>query len=215
MDDPVSTGLDALDRQFGDDDEDESGGIPAGSLLVLEVPPGSQYEPLVWSLMRELSTVYLATLRSEAAISADVDALDLGPEVRIHDVGLENPIRAVSGVVELVDWQANIVVDTVNALEDVDDHERYVNFLNELEKHLESTGSIGVLVASKVDPLPRCREFTLTVADLVWELRSEVQRVTVEHDLMVRKFRGGDLPEQTIKLRLDAEVGVDTSRDIA
>jgi KaiC/GvpD/RAD55 family RecA-like ATPase len=215
VDERVSTGLAALDRQFGGDEEDGEGGIPAGTLLVLEVPPGSQYEPLVWTLMRELATVYLVTLRSEAAIADDVEVVDPDPEVRIHDVGFETPIRNASGVIELVDWQANIVVDTVTPLERTEDHERYVNFLNELKKHLTATGSIGVLVATKVDSIPAGREYTLTVADFVWELQTRVQRVRVEHDLLVRKFRGGDLPEETVKLRLDEEVGVDTSRDIA
>lgn len=221
----MSTGLDALDREFGagddpedgdgEDDGDETGGIPAGSLIALEVPLGSQYEPLVWSVMRELSTVYLVTLRDETAIRNDVAVVDPGPEVRVHGVGVEAPIRNASGVIELVDWQANIVVDTLTPMERAEDHERYVNFLNELKKHLEATGSIGFLVAPKVDAVPRGREYTLTVADSVWELNTKVQRVRVEHELVIRRFRSGDLPEQTIKLRLNREVGVDTSRDIA
>lgn len=215
MDERVSTGLDALDRQFGSDDEDEGGGIPAGTLIVLEVPPGSQYEPLVWTLMRELATVYLVTLRSETAVADDVELVDPDPECRIHDVGFETPIRNASGVIELVDWQANIVLDTVTPLERGEDDKRYLSFLNELEKHLDATGSIGVLVAPKVASTPDGREYTLSVADFVWELQTRVQRVRVEHDLLVRKFRGGDLPEETVKLRLDEEVSVDTSRDIA
>jgi KaiC/GvpD/RAD55 family RecA-like ATPase len=212
VDERLSTGLDALDRQLGGAN---APGIPAGSLVLLEVPPGSQYEPILWAAMGERSTVYMVTIRTDASVRDDLAAVDPGPDHQVQDVGFETPVATAGSTVERVDYRANVVLDVLDPLERTDDRHRYVKFVTGLKRHLSATGGVGILVGTKPDSLPSGRQYTQSVADLVWELRSGVERTAVEHELFVRKFRGGDLPEETISLRLDREVSVDTSRDIA
>ena len=61
MDKRLSTGIEALDRQI-------SGGIRAGSLVVLETPPESQGEIILREIARQRPTQYLSTTRTEEAV---------------------------------------------------------------------------------------------------------------------------------------------------
>lgn len=213
MDDRLTTGLEALDRQLA---SDSGKGVPEGSLIVMEVPPGFQYEPLVWSFMDYHPTVYAVTLRTEVAIRDDLEMVAPLEEYEVRDVGFDTPVRDTAKVIELIDRTANVVVDTVNPLETVgDDDERYLKFLNDFKNHLMNTASLGMLIATTDGDPGRGREHSLTVADMVWELECHVRGGAVENHLRIKKFRGGRVPEETIKLQLGRQVEVDTSRDIA
>jgi len=211
--DRLSTGVEELDRQFR---ESAGGaeGLPPGSLVAVEAPAGSQVEPLVWSFMTERPSVYVPTVRSGDAVRDELDDVVAGAEYTVRDVGFDTPVRDCSDAIELVDREANVVVDPVTPLED-EGGDRYVKFLNGLQRHLTNVGGLGVVVAPKVESGSRSRQHTLGVADLVWELHTEASAGSVETYLIVRKFRGGEVPDEPVSLDLGRRVRVDTSRDIA
>jgi KaiC/GvpD/RAD55 family RecA-like ATPase len=206
----LSTGLDALDRQCGGEN-----GIPAGSLVAIEAPPGVQVESMIWTMMTARPTVYVSTLRDEAALRDDLDATITEQDFTVHRAAIDTPIENAWNLLELVDQQVNVVVDPATPLERVDDEDRYVKFLNWLKNHLVNTGSIGILHCSQSELMPPGREMTLSIADLVWEIDTVLEGGTIENKLFFKKFRGHSIPEETIKLRLGERVSIDTSRDIA
>lgn len=209
---PLSTGLRELDRQIrGPDGED---GIPSGSIVAVESPPGAQVEPLVWSFMTERPSVYVSTLRSGDAVRDELGEVVPDADYTVRDVGFDTPVRDCSDIVELVDTEANVVVDPVTPLEDRGG-DRYVKFLNDLQRHLTNVGGVALLLAPSVGEGQRVRQQTLGIADMVWRLHTEADHNSVESYLVVRKFRGGELPDDPVSVDLGRRVSVDTSRDIA
>ncbi|WP_323192767.1 transcriptional regulator [Halostella sp. PRR32] len=203
----LSTGVTAIDRNIG-------GGVFAGSIVVLLADPDSQSEPLLHEFMEERPTAYITTLRTEAAVRDDLDRSLRNNDYTVQYAGIDTPIDNANRVVQQVDGQANVIVDTLNPLEATGERNRYVNFLNQFKTHLVNTGGVGVLHCTGLDA-PALRETTLTIADAVWRLEMTVKGNSVENFLRVSKLRGGDPADETIKLDLGEEVAVDTSRDIA
>lgn len=203
----LTTGVTAIDRNHG-------GGVPAGSIVALVAAPDSQSEPLLHEFMEERPTAYITTLRTEATVRDDLDRSLRTHDYTVQYAGIDTPIDNTGRVVQQVDGQANVVVDTLNPLEETGERNRYVNFLNQFKTHLVNTGSVGLLHCTDLDR-PPLRETTLTIADVVWKLDVSVKGNSVESFLQVTKFRGGDPADETIKLDLGEEVAVDTSRDIA
>ncbi len=213
MTERLSTGATELDRQL----ETTAGGdrgVPAGSMLVVESAAGAQVEPLVWSFMTERPTVYVPTLRASDAVRDELDDVVGDAEYSVRDVGFDTPVRDCSQVVELVDRRANVVLDPVTPLEDVGG-DRYVKFLNGLKRHLTNVDGLALVLAPEVETGNRARQQTLSLADMVWELHTRADASSVETYLVVRKFRGGEVPDEPVSLDLGRRVRVDTSRDIA
>ncbi|MFW5965673.1 MAG: DUF7125 family protein, partial [Halodesulfurarchaeum sp.] len=77
------------------------------------------------------------------------------------------------------------------------------------------TGGIAFLHALEGSDTPRLRSTTQHMADVVLDLDVRLKGGEVDHRLTVRKYRGGRVPSETIKLDLSERVRVDTSRDIA
>lgn len=207
MYDRLTTGITVLDRELG-------GGIPAGSIVALLADPASQSELFLYELTAVRGTLYLTTVRSDQAVEdaiARTRTRTGSPTVR--DVGGEAPLDVANKLVRDLPEGANLIVDIVDVLES-NDPVRYRAFLNGLQTHMVNTGGLAVLHGMKGDE-PANRRYTEHMADVVFDLRTTVDGAEIENRLAVPKFRGGQAPEETIKLRLSDQVAVDTSRDIA
>ena len=208
MADRLSTGVNILDRQL-------DGGIPPGSIVLLTADPASQSELFLYELTAVRATLYLTTIRSDQAI---LDAVDRTPgrvgDPTVRDVGGNAPLDTANRFVRDLPEGANLIIDVVDVLEETEPA-RYRQFLNELQTHMVNTGGLAVLHGMKNSEDPRNRGFTKHMTDVVFDLRTEVKGSDIENRLAVPKFRGGQPPEETIKLRLSDRVTVDTSRDIA
>lgn len=203
----LSTGVDVLDRELG-------GGLPAGSVVAFCAPPASQSELFLYELTTARSTLYLTADRTENAVQQALErtAAPTGdPTVRYvaGDAPLENARRLFRNAGE----GAGLVIDPVDPLERVD-RARYQNFLNDLINHMQNTQGVALLhclTGREADT----RTLTEHMADVVMELHVERDGTDIETNLGVMKFRGGQAPEDTIKLDLADRVRIDTSRDIA
>ena len=208
MADLLPTGISVLDRELG-------GGIPAGSIVLLVAPPASQAELFLYELTTTRGTLYLTTVRSEAAVQ---DALDRTPgrvgKPTIRDIGGDAPLDNAHSLVRDLPQGANLILDVMDPLERREAR-RYRGFLNELQTHLMNTEGLAVLHAMNGTAVPDNRDLTKNMADVVFDLRTSVSGTEVENRLAVPKFRGGSALEETIKLTLTEEVSIDTSRDIA
>ena len=90
-----------------------------------------------------------------------------------------------------------------------------MKFLDGLQRHLSNVGGLGLLVAPTAEDGSRSHQYTLGVADLVRELRTDASAGSVETYPVVREFRGGEVPDEPVSLDLGRRVRVDTSRDVA
>ncbi|WP_254544367.1 RAD55 family ATPase [Halomarina pelagica] len=204
----LQTGVDVLDRKLG-------GGIPAGSLVALCAPPASQAELFLHELTATRGTLYVTLARTEAAVADSFrnSPTRAGtPTVRhvTGDAPLDNAAKLVSALPET----SNLIVDPADVLER-HDQDRYRNFLNGLQNHIQNTGGVAVLYCLDGVAVPTGRDTTRHVADIVFDLETRVGNDAVENRLTVPKFRGGRALPDVVKLELAEGVTIDTSRDIA
>jgi KaiC/GvpD/RAD55 family RecA-like ATPase len=205
----VSTGIDAIDRQLG-------GGVRTGSVVAMSAPLGSQSETIIKTFMRERPTVYVSTVRNETVVRDELDrAGQRSGQVTIEYAGVTDPIEEARSVLAQVDGAINLVIDPVSPLERTDDPSHYVEFLNELKVHLTQTGSVAMLHCPTDGDRPANREYTFSIADLVWELEVEKEGAYLENKLVIPKNRENDQVDDIITVQLGRDVTVDLSRDIA
>lgn len=204
----LPTGIEALDREL-------EGGLLPGSLVAYLAPPASQSELLLMEMTSQRNSLYLTTARSEGAVRGAFKRT-LAPTGNpvIKFVPGDAPIDNARQLVRNVDGQANVIIDPMDTLERADPS-RYQTFLNELQNHMENTGSIALLHCMAGDVEPELRPLTTHMADVVFHLKVVYDGAEVVNRLAVPKFRGGNAIEDTIKLELADRVRVDTSRDIA
>jgi KaiC/GvpD/RAD55 family RecA-like ATPase len=208
MADRLPTGISVLDRQLG-------GGIPAGSIVTLTADPASQSELFLQELTAARGTLYLTTIRSDQAVRDAYDrATTRTGNPTIRDVGGDAPLDRANRFIRELPQNATLIIDVVDPLEQ-SRTSRYREFLNELQTHMVNTESIAILHALKGEAVPENRDMSEHMADLVFDLRTEITSSEIQNRLAVPKFRGGRALEEPIKLQLSESVTIDTSRDIA
>lgn len=204
----LPTGITVLDREL-------DGGIPSGSIVLLEAAPASQSELFLHELTAARGTLYLSTVRSAQAVR---DALERSRtavgDPTIRDVGGDAVLDDANRLVNTLPEGANLIVDVVDPLERAT-RSRYHRFLNELQTAMVNTGGVAFLHGLKGSTLPDGRDATRHVVDVVFDLQTDVDGTEIENHLAVPKFRGGAALTETVKLELQEEVRIDTSRDIA
>jgi KaiC/GvpD/RAD55 family RecA-like ATPase len=205
----LETGIDILDRKL-------DGGIPPGSIVAISASPMSQSELLLYQLTAARGSLYLATERSDQAVRDAIEATSApvgSPTVR--DISGSEPLDQANRLIRALPEGANLILDTANVLERREPP-RYRTFLSDLQTHMVNTGSIAFLhcMDGETDA-PQNRDTTLHMADVVFDLETDITGTEIENRLAIPKFRGGSALIETIKLELVDEVGVDTSRDIA
>jgi KaiC/GvpD/RAD55 family RecA-like ATPase len=204
----LPTGISVLDRQL-------EGGIPAGSIVALTANPASQSELFLQELTAARGTLYLTTIRSDQAVQDGYDqAKTRTGNPTIRDVGGDAPLDRANRFIRELPEKATLIIDVVDPLER-SRRSRYREFLNELQTHMVNTGSIAVLHALQGEAVPENRDMSVHMADLVFDLQTEVTSSEIQNRLAVPKFRGGRALEEPIKLQLTESVTIDTSRDIA
>lgn len=203
----LPTGIDVLDRTL-------SGGIPAGSVVVLSAAPASQSELLLYELTAPRETLYLTTERSVAAVRDAFERTHAPTGTPEIESVCETPLDGTSLLIERLSRESTLVIDPVDPLERRDPV-RYRRFMNDLRTVLIDTESVAVLHCLSGANPPDGRDRTEYMADVVFSLDTRVSGESIENRLAVPKFRGGRALAETIKLELGEQVRVDTSRDIA
>jgi len=208
MADRFRTGIDVLDRRL-------DGGIPEGSLVALTADPASQAELFLYELTATRGTLYLSMDRTSEAVA---DAIEGAPtrtgDPTVRDVGGDAPLDNATKLFSALPESSNLIVDPTDVLER-QEAPRYRNFLNELQNHIYNTGSVAILHCLEGQDIPNLRDTTEHMADVVFQMETEVNGDRIENRLAVPKFRGGRALTDIIKLELAESVSIDTSRDIA
>jgi len=208
MEGRLDTGIDVLDRKL-------DGGIPPGSIIAFTASPASQSELLLYQLTAARGSLYLTTQRSDQAVRDAIESTAAptgSPTVR--DISGSEPLDQANRLIRALPEGANLIIDPVDVLEQRE-QSRYRNFLNDLQNHMVNTGSLAILHCLDGGSPPSNRDTTQHMADIVFDLTTTVRGTDVENRLSVPKFRGGQALTETIKLEMQDQVDIDTSRDIA
>jgi hypothetical protein len=208
MVDRLPTGIEVLDRKL-------DGGIPAGSSVALCAQPASQAELLVHELTATRGTLYISLGRTGEAVAESLErsAARVGEPTVRHITG-DAPIDNAAKLVSALPESSNLIIEPVDVLER-NGLDRYRNFLNQIQNHMSNTRGLALLYCLSGDHIPKGRDITRHMSDVVFELETTVSGDEIENRLAVPKFRGGRAPGEIIKLELQETVTIDTSRDIA
>lgn len=229
----VPTGNAILDRHF-------ESGLRAGSLLAIRAPPASQSEGLLYTLMQERPTLYISTLRREAAVQRDIDRVtrrdaDVETASIVDEINMDSEmVKKITGgrslsanlseqstpldetfeLVRSLDAQTNVILNSVSPLERAGKPRMYRTVLNELKDQVMQTSGVGILHCVNHDGKPALRETTLSIADTIWTLEHVAKSNEQKYHLTVSKNRGAPITREKIELFLDQRVQIDETRNI-
>jgi KaiC/GvpD/RAD55 family RecA-like ATPase len=204
----LETGIEILDRRL-------NGGIPPGSVVAMTASPFGNAELLLYELTAARGSLYLTTERTEQAVSDAIEATaaPVG-DPTIRDITGSEPLDQANRLFRALPQGANLIIDTANPLERTEPT-RYRTFLNDLRTHMVNTDSVAFVHCLEGHHVPENRDTTEHMADVIFNLDTEIDGANVSNRLAVPRFRGGRALTETIKLELAERVAVDTSRDIA
>jgi KaiC/GvpD/RAD55 family RecA-like ATPase len=201
------TGIEVLDRKLG-------GGIPMGTVTALLASPVSQSELFLYEMATRRQTVYLSTIRTAESITETLENREVDTQrVEAIRIDADDPLEHTQSVLSDIPDAVTVIIDPVDVLETAGGS-RYRRFLSELRQGASRTSTTVILHCLREEPTPDRRRDTMHVADLVFELATEVRGDSIVNRLTVPKFRDGQSVEDVIKLDLTTEVEVDTSRNI-
>ena len=208
MTETLETGIEVLDRKL-------DGGIPAGRVVTLSAAPASQSELFLYEMATVRPTIYLTTERTVADVegylertAADTDGVD------VRRIGADDPLADARTALEELQEESTLIVDPMRLLE-ATEPDRYRSFLNEVKDRVDDVGGLALLHCLEGRDVPAQRDRTEYLADIIFSLSTEVQGGTLQNDLAVPKFRGGEALPESIDLDLTADVTIDVSRKIA
>jgi archaellum biogenesis ATPase FlaH len=205
----LHTGIDVLDRKLG-------GGIPAGSMVALTAQPASQAELFLYELTATRGTLYLSLDRTAQAVTQSIEQTPANTgDPTVRHISGEAPLDNAGKLVSALPETSNLIVDPLDVLESQEPPSRFRSFMNDLQNHVDNTGSLGILHCLDGRSVPPLRDSTEHFADVVFELETLTTGDEIENRLAIPKFRGGRAPSDIIKLDLVEQVSIDTSRDIA
>lgn len=205
----LRTGMETLDREL-------NGGIPAGSITVLEAQPGSQAHLFLHELTAVRGTLWLSFARTAEAVERSLEETPSpSGDCTVKYVSGTSPMDDAEKLLSAVPDGSNIIFDPINTLEQDGTSRRYRRFLNELQTHLLDHDSIAIFFATRGTASVPLRDNSKYFADVVFELETVFNDDDIDNFLRVPKYRRGQCPTGVIKLELTSEVSIDISRDIA
>lgn len=203
----LRTGIETIDRELKD-------GIPNGTVAVLSANPASQSELFLYELTAARESVYLSTVRTADSVrdvfeSREIDS-DSNEVIRLDD---EDPLTHGRRILSDLSDGVTLIVDPMDPLERKEAGE-YRRFLAEMNDRVSGTAIVAVLHCLRHETTLAHRRETLHLADMVFDLQTEVRGDSIVNKLSIPKFRQGQSMEEVIKLDLTSEVEVDMSRNL-
>ena len=204
----LSTGIEVLDREL-------DGGLPQGCVLALSASPVSQSELFLYEMAAVRPTVYLTTERTETDV---IDGLEgtgtSADDVSVYRITSEDPLSEARSAFETLPERGTLIVDPIRLFEETG-ADAYRTFLNDLKTRTAETGSLTLLHCLEGRRVPDQRDRTEYLADVIFDLSTELRGGKMENSLSIPKFRGGQALPEAVDLDLTADVTIDVSRKIA
>ena len=208
MTETLSTGIEVLDREL-------DGGLPSGRILALSASPVSQSELFLYEMAAVRPTVYLTTERTESDVLDGLEQTGTSTEeIDVYRITSEDPLDEARAAIETLPETGTLIVDPMRLLEETDAN-AYRTFMNDLKTRTAETGSLTLLHCLEGRRVPDQRDRTEYLADIIFDLSTELRGGKMKNSLSIPKFRGGQALPQAIDLDLTADVTIDVSRKIA
>ena len=208
MTETLSTGIEVLDREL-------DGGLPEGSVLVLSASPVSQSELFLYEMAAVRPTVYLTTERVESDVLDGLEGTGTSTrDVDVHRITPEEPFTEARGAIETLPERGTLIVDPIRLFER-SDAAAYRTFMNDLKTRTAETDSLTLLHCLEGRRVPDQRDRTEYLADIIFDLSTELRGGKMQNSLSIPKFRGGKALPEAVDLDLTADVTIDVSRKIA
>lgn len=208
MTETLSTGIEVLDREL-------DGGLPAGRILALSASPVSQSELFLYEMAAVRPTMYLTTERTEEAVLDGLERTGTSTDdVDVHRITPSDPIGEATDVIETLPGTGTLIVDPMRLFEETGSND-YRTFMNDLKTRTAESGGLTLLHCLEGRRVPDQRDRTEYLADIIFDLKTEIRGGTMENSLSIPKFRGGQALPESVDLDLTADVTIDVSRKIA
>ncbi len=208
MTETLSTGIEVLDREL-------DGGLPEGRVLALLASPVSQSELFLYEMAAVRPTVYLTTERTETDVIDGLAETGVSADdVDVYRITSEDPLAEANTAIEALSETGTLIVDPIRLFEETEAN-AYRTFMNDLKTRTAETGSLTILHCLEGRRVPDQRDRTEYLADIIFDLSTELRGGKMENSLSVPKFRGGQALPESIALDLTADVTVDVTRKIA
>lgn len=204
----LSTGIDVLDRKL-------DGGIPAGTVVALTASPASQSELFLYEMAGVRDTVYLTTERTDDDVVRELERVGQpADDVETHRLSPDDPLTDARTKIHDLPEGSTLIVDPIDPLESIAERE-YREFLNDVRERTVEVEGLTILHCLDGRTAPKQRDRTEYHADVIFNLITRLRGGSVENNLSVPKFRGGESLSDAIELDLTADVTIDVSRKIA
>jgi KaiC/GvpD/RAD55 family RecA-like ATPase len=206
MSESLPMGVNKIDEQMG-------GGVELGSLVTFQAPPASQSDLFLYHIIDGKDVTYVTAHRSKECIKEELSRKELFNTENVLVVEIEPTATNIHKTVKTIIKDSGsdlVVVDKINPIENTDG---YLHFLRELQDILRSTGTVCYFY--RVNESTKGEKETQSVSDYVFELKVQYEGSEIINKFIIPKARFGPTVNEIIKVDLDGEVTVDTSRDIA
>ena len=208
----LATGIEVLDRKL-------DGGLPSGKVVLLSASPVSQSELFLYEMASVRPTAYLTTERRASDVRRSLQEAEAPlADIDIYCIDDGDPLMEAQEVLEeLRGWGlegSTLIVDPMQTLERTETS-RYLPFMNEVKAWTAESDGLTLLHCLEGRRVPDQRDRTEYLADIVFSLSTQVRGGTLQNELAIPKFRGGEALAEAIDLDLTADVTIDVTRKIA
>ncbi len=208
MTETLSTGIEVLDREL-------DGGLPEGRILALLASPVSQSELFLYEMAAVRPTTYLTTERTEADVLGGLERTGTSTDdIDIFRITSEDPLAEARTAIETITERRTLIIDPIHLLEETEPN-AYRTFMNDLKTRTSETGGLALLHCLEGRRVPEQRDRTEYLADIIFDLSTELRGGKMENSLSIPKFRGGQALPEAVDLDLTTDVTIDVSRKIA
>lgn len=196
-------------------------GIPKGSTVAILGDPRGMAELFLFHLVHtDRPTGYVSTVRPERTIRRNLEELgDLSGDLNIEDIfsssdSANDIIRKHAG---RLDEGHNLIVDSITNAYNPDEPDKYIQTLRNLYQRVNDNGALAYLyfAGNDTDQMTRAEREALHMCDVVFRVTTESSGDNIDTRLEILKLRGGDFPDEQVKLNVGRKLTIDTTRDIA
>jgi hypothetical protein len=204
------TGIETLDRKL-------DGGIPAGSLVAILVPPGVQHDPLLCAGAHERDSLVFTTIKDEPSMRKTFERSPYDAQIDdIVELDVEDAATVLPDRVEGLDEEEDFYLDVVDPVEERLNEGVYIDLLNRVSERLDAANCLGYLYGYAGMETSSNRRYTLDLADFVIELGTIQQRSQLDYYLEIPKASGVTLPgpDRFLEIEVGRKVDIDETRNI-
>jgi len=194
----VPTGIDPLDEQLG-------GGVPPGSLVVIVLPTGGEYVPLLRAGLRCRSSVVLTSLKNGSLLADALDRSNHPVDASINELDPGKAPAVIPPELDRLNDATSLYVSTIGPVEKSVPTDTYIELLNTISERLTGLETTGYFLAYRGAGGSYNRTVTLDIADTIVEIEQVREPDRLCHRFVIPKATGVvlDGPDRTFEAAIN------------